>query len=147
VTGGARSWLAVAGAVAAIVIALLVAAGGDDGPATMDERVNDIASGLRCPVCQNLSVADSPSRLAGEMRSEIETRLEAGETPEEVRAFFVDRYGEWVLLAPERRGLNLLPWVLPIAGLVVGAAIWFAAFRRRPDRRGAPPVTGSEEPA
>jgi cytochrome c-type biogenesis protein CcmH len=109
----------------------------------MDERVNEVASGLRCPVCQNLSVADSPSRLAGEMRSEIEAQLGAGRTPDEVRAFFVERYGEWVLLAPERGGLNLLPWMLPIAGLVVGVGVWFAAFRRRSDRRAVP----SEEPA
>jgi cytochrome c-type biogenesis protein CcmH len=146
VNGTARSWLAVAGAALAIVVALVVAGASEDGPLTMDERVNEIASGLRCPVCQNLSVADSPSRLAGEMRAEIEARLEAGETSQEIRTFFVDRYGEWVLLAPERRGLNLLPWVLPIAGLAAGAAIWFAAFRRRPDRRAAPPV-GSGEPA
>lgn len=137
-SGPSRAWLAVAAAVVAIVAAAMVAGTGDDPVATIDDRVNEVASGLRCPVCQNLSVADSPSRLAGEMRAEIEVQLESGRTPDQVRSFFVDRYGEWVLLAPERRGLNLLPWALPIASLVAGAGIWFAAFRRRPATREEP---------
>lgn len=132
-----RAWLAVAAAVVAIATAAVLSRG-DDRPATLDERVNEVASGLRCPVCQNLSVADSPSRLAGEMRAEIQAQLDAGRTPEQVRDFFVERYGEWVLLAPERRGLNLLPWMLPIAGLIVGAGVWFAALRRRPSAREEP---------
>ena len=128
-----------AGAVAVVVIAALVAGGSDDGARTADDRVQEVAAGLRCPVCQNLSVADSPSRLAGEMRAEIEAKLDAGQTPEQIRAFFVDRYGEWVLLAPTKRGLNLLPWAVPVVGVLAGAAAWFALVRRRP-AGGRPPV-------
>ena len=69
------------------------------------------------------------------MRAEIETQLRSGRSPEQVRAFFVDRYGEWILLAPTRRGLNLLPWAIPIVGLLVGAALWFW-LRPAPRRRG-----------
>jgi cytochrome c-type biogenesis protein CcmH len=129
-----RTWLFLVGAVAVIVVAALVAGGADDGVRTADDRVHEIAAGLRCPVCQNLSVADSPSRLAGEMRAEIADKLAAGQTPEQIRAFFVDRYGEWVLLAPTKEGLNLLPWAVPIVGVLAGAAVWFLLVRRRPDR-------------
>jgi cytochrome c-type biogenesis protein CcmH len=125
--------LALAAAVVVVVLAAVFAPGGRGGD-TPDERVRDIASGLRCPVCQNLSVADSPSRLAGEMRSEIESQLEAGRTPDEVRAFFVERYGEWVLLAPTREGLNLLPWLVPVVGVVLGVGLWVHLLRRRPAR-------------
>jgi cytochrome c-type biogenesis protein CcmH len=127
-----RTALLLAGAVAVIVVALFLAGGSDDSPRSADDRVHEIAAGLRCPVCQNLSVADSPSRLAGEMRAEIAAKLSAGESPEQIRAFFVDRYGEWVLLAPTKQGLNLLPWAVPIVGVIAGAAVWFALVRRRP---------------
>jgi cytochrome c-type biogenesis protein CcmH len=118
-------------AAAIVAIAALVATGRDNRPATIDDRAQQVAAGLRCPVCQNLSVADSPSRLAREMRAEIEEQLRAGRTPDEVRAFFVARYGEWVLLEPTRRGLNLLPWAFPFAAVVVGVGIWVRVLRRR----------------
>lgn len=132
-SGRGRLWLALAAAVVVVALAAVFAPGGRGGD-TPDERVRDIASELRCPVCQNLSVADSPSRLAGEMRSEIESQLEAGRTPDEVRAFFVERYGEWVLLAPTREGLNLLPWLVPVVGVVLGVGLWVYVLRRRPAR-------------
>jgi cytochrome c-type biogenesis protein CcmH len=128
----ARTSLFLAGAVAVIVVAALAAGGSDDGVGTADDRVHEIAAGLRCPVCQNLSVADSPSRLAGEMRAEIATKLAAGQTPEQIRGFFVERYGEWVLLAPTKEGLNLLPWAVPVVGVLAGAAVWYSLVRRRP---------------
>jgi cytochrome c-type biogenesis protein CcmH len=129
-----RTTLLLAGAVVVVAAAVLLAASPDEGPRTTNDRVQDVASGLRCPVCLNLSVADSPSRLAGEMRAEIASRARAGQTDEQIRAFFVERYGEWVLLEPTRRGLNLLPLVLPVAGVVIGLGVWFALVRRRPGR-------------
>jgi cytochrome c-type biogenesis protein CcmH len=120
---------------AAIVVAAAIVVGRDSGGvATVEDRAQAIAAGLRCPVCLNLSVADSPSRLAGEMREEIAERVRAGQTDEQIRAFFVARYGEWVLLEPTRSGLNLLPWALPIAAVAAGLLIWFALVRRRPPR-------------
>ena len=89
--------------------------------ADLDEQARQIAGELRCPVCQNLSVADSPSELAQQMRAVIVQQLKEGKTPEQIKAFFVSKYGEWVLLAPEPKGLSLLLWILPYA--VVGAGI------------------------
>ena len=108
-----------------------------------EETVQAIASGLRCVDCQNLSVADSPSETANQMRAIIRERLAAGDTPAQVTAYFVDKYGEWILLAPTRRGFNLLVWIAPFAGLGAGAIIVVLVVRRW-SRRGArtapPPV-------
>jgi len=122
-----RTWLLVAGAAAVIVGAALLARGGGE-PATVEDRAQAISAGLRCPVCQNLSVADSPSRLAGEMRAEVEGQLRAGRTDDEVRAFFVARYGEWVLLEPR----SLLPFVIPVAAVALGVGAWLLVVLRRP---------------
>jgi cytochrome c-type biogenesis protein CcmH len=122
-----RTWLLVGGAAVVIVAAALLARGGGE-PATVEDRAQAISAGLRCPVCQNLSVADSPSRLAGEMRAEVEGQLRAGRTDDEVRAFFVARYGEWVLLEPR----SLLPFVIPVAAVALGVGAWLLVIRRRP---------------
>jgi cytochrome c-type biogenesis protein CcmH len=137
-SGRTRSIALIVGAVIVVGIAALFASARAGRTASLGDRAHEIASGLRCPVCLNLSVADSPSRLAGEMRSEIQTRLRAGQSPDQIRAFFIDRYGEWILLEPPRSGLNWVPWAVPIVGLVSGAAIWVAVFRR--------PETGLQEP-
>ena len=82
-------------------------------PAVNEETVHEIASQLRCVVCQSLSVADSPSETANQMRGIIRERLAAGETPAQVRGYFVDKYGPWILLSPPRRGFDLLVWSSP----------------------------------
>ncbi|HLC42348.1 MAG TPA: cytochrome c-type biogenesis protein [Methylomirabilota bacterium] len=98
---------------------------------SVDEQVvMEIAAQLRCVVCQNLSVADSPSETANQMRAIIRERLATGETPEQVKAYFVEKYGEWILLAPPRRGFNLLVWTLPFVGLFAGLVFLFFVARR-----------------
>jgi cytochrome c-type biogenesis protein CcmH len=95
-----------------------------------DEEVHAIATQLRCVVCQNLSVADSPSEMARQMRDLIRERLAAGDRPEQVMAYFVQRYGEWVLLAPPARGLNLLLWLAPFGAVAGGLALVVTLARR-----------------
>lgn len=95
-----------------------------------EETVREIAAELRCVVCQNLSVADSPSETANQMRTIIRERLAAGESPEQVKAYFVEKYGEWILLSPPRRGLNLLVWTLPFIGLLGGLVVLFFVTRK-----------------
>jgi len=89
-----------------------------------------LASELRCPVCQGNSIQDSPSELAQQMRDLIRDQLRAGKTPDEVRAYFVAKYGEWILLSPRAEGLNLIVYLIPLAAILVGGAVVWRAVRR-----------------
>ena len=111
-----------------------------------EETVHDVAAQLRCVVCQSLSVADSPSEIAHQMKDIIRERLAAGETPEQVRAYFVEKYGTWILLAPPRQGFNLLVWVVPFVGIALGLVLIFVVLRRW-SRRPAAPAARPVDPA
>ena len=95
-------------------------------PVDLDEQVRRIAAELRCVVCQNLSVADSPSEVAKQMRELVREQVQQGKSPEQIKAYFVSKYGEWVLLSPTPKGFSLLVWVLPF--VAVGAGIIFVFF-------------------
>lgn len=96
----------------------------------LEARTSALAAQLRCPVCQGLSIQDSPSELAQSMRAVVREQLAAGKTPEEVKAYFVSKYGEWILLSPEARGFNLLAYGLPVLLVVAGAGVVIVALRR-----------------
>jgi cytochrome c-type biogenesis protein CcmH len=98
------------------------------------DRVEALASELRCPVCQSESVADSPSQTARDMQARIAELVEAGHTDEEIVDYFVARYGEWVRLDPPMRGRTALLWLLPVGGAALGVAtvLHVAGHRRRP---------------
>jgi cytochrome c-type biogenesis protein CcmH len=96
----------------------------------LDEQARVISAELRCPVCQNLSVADSPSELAQEMRALVREQLEQGKSPEEIKKYFVSKYGDWVLLAPPAKGFGLLLWVLPAIGALAGIILVVVVTRR-----------------
>jgi cytochrome c-type biogenesis protein CcmH len=113
-----------------LLAGVLPAAGQQPAKHATEQTVYEVASQLRCVVCQNLSVADSPSEMAGQMRAIVRDRLAAGESPEQVRQYFVDRYGEWILLAPRRRGFTLVVWGVPVAAVVIGLAVTILLLRR-----------------
>ena len=105
----------------------------------IEARTHEIAAGLRCVVCQGLSIEDSPAELAREMRAIVREQVAAGRTRAEIEAYFVDRYGEFVLLEPRAEGFNLLVYALPVGALAFGA-LFVAAFVRRwsgPEEAGA----------
>jgi cytochrome c-type biogenesis protein CcmH len=100
-------------------------------PATTTDadRADALAADLRCPDCQGLSVADSETTSAREIRRQVDELVAAGAMDDEVRAHFVNRYGDWILLAPT----SPAAWILPFAVLAIGVAIlatWLV--RRRP---------------
>ena len=99
-------------------------------PPELEAQARRLASELRCPVCQGLSIEDSPTELAQQMKDVIRQQLAEGKTPDEVRAYFVARYGEWILLQPKAAGFNLLVYLLPFAGLAAGGVVIFLAVRR-----------------
>ena len=113
----------------------------------LDDETRRIAKGLQCPVCQSVSVADSPSELAGQMRGVIRRKLEQGETEPEIVAYFVERYGDGVLLAPPRRGFSLAAWAVPAAVLAGGAGVLTLVVRGwlRPRRPGPGPATNAAD--
>jgi len=135
--------VAAAVVLAAVALAVGLARSGSSPP-TLQERVQAVAAGLRCPVCQNLSVADSPSELAQQMRAEIATRLRAGQSPDQIRQFFASRYGRWILLSPSGSGLGLVAWAAPAAALVVGGLVVASVLGRR--RRAGSAVSPDDRP-
>jgi len=99
-------------------------------PAEVDQLTAQVAAQLRCPVCRNQSVLESSAGLAREMQALIREKIAAGETPEQVKAYVVSRYGDWILLKPEPRGINLLVYLLPAAAVLFGGGVLFWLIRR-----------------
>ncbi len=96
---------------------------------TADERVDRISAELRCPVCQGLSVQDSPSDTARSMRALVAQRVAEGRTDEEIRAEFTRSYGDWILLSPPLLSPSGLVWLVPLLAIALGA--WLAWRRSR----------------
>lgn len=113
-----------------VVGALVVATRPGGGARTVDDRVRDVASQLRCVDCQSQSVATSSTASARAMRDEIRRRVRAGESDARIEQAFVDRYGEFILLRPRGSGLGVVVWGLPVALLLVGGAGLVVALRR-----------------
>lgn len=97
---------------------------------TLAEQARQVAAELRCPDCQSLSVAESHTSAAGAIRDQIAELLAAGRTPDEVKRHFVDRYGEWILLAPAAGFAWWLP-VVVVVGALFALAAWLLVARRR----------------
>ncbi len=96
----------------------------------LERRTSEVAAGLRCPVCQGVSIEDSPTELARQMRATVRDQLAAGRSDDEVRQYFVDRYGEWVLLEPRASGFNMLVYVLPWLLVAAGIGVIVLMVRR-----------------
>ena len=118
--------LSFAGALLFLATASLYAA----APADIDDRTREIATELRCVVCQNLSVADSPSEMAQQMRAIVREQVQAGKSSDEIKEFFVSKYGEWVLLRPKTTGFSALLWILPYVALGIGVVAALCFIRR-----------------
>lgn len=127
--------LALGGVVVAIVL-LIALSSQTQRAASLDERARSLAAELRCPVCQGLSIADSPAPLAEQMRRIVQAQLAAGATNQDVRDFFVARYGTWILLAPPPSGRDLLLWLAP--GVFVLFGLLAVTLRSRSRARQGP---------
>ena len=125
--------------------ALLYAQIASTPDSALEATVREVASELRCPVCQGESIQDSPAGLAQEMRAVVREQLAAGRSPEEVKKYFADKYGEWILLRPRARGWNVLVYALPVVVLLLGAVIVMRATRRWAAPNGSQPPSEPDE--
>src|SRR5262249_44897936 len=121
-------------AVAAVAILLLLMVPAVAHADALDDGVRRVALQLQCPVCEGETVADSPSGLAGDMRSVIRSKLIAGESDQQILDEFVASYGDGLLAEPPKRGISLGVWVGPVIGLMLGALVVGLLLRawRRP---------------
>ena len=91
----------------------------------IDEQVRTIAKTLRCTVCQTENIWESGAPLAKQMRDAIRERVTQGESAETIRAYFQSRYGDYIMMAPPKRGINWLIWLAPFLLLVGGGVfLW-----------------------
>lgn len=109
-----------------------------------DEEVSRISSLIRCPVCQGLSLEDSPSPMAGQMRDVVDEMVRSGFTEDQILRYFEASYGEFVLLEPRARGINLLVWVAPLLALVIGGGL--ILWRRFSSQSEAPDNGSTRQP-
>jgi cytochrome c-type biogenesis protein CcmH len=121
------AWLAMG---LVLVAALFVGVTDDRAPRTEADRVTALASEIQCPTCSGLSSAESDAAAAQAVRTEIRERLRDGQSPEQIRAYFVSRYGRGILLKPEAGGVAGLVWALPVALGLAAVAGLVATFRR-----------------
>jgi cytochrome c-type biogenesis protein CcmH len=127
-TRGRRlAWLALA---VGVVVVLAVALWPRGGTPSVAARTRSLASELRCVDCEGLSVADSSTASARQTRTDIAARLRRGQSEDEIRQVYVDRFGESILLKPSSSGLGMLVWALPVIALLLGAAGLVVALRR-----------------
>jgi len=118
----------IAVALLALAAALVFAARPHE--ATADERIGQITTELRCPVCQGLSVKDSTSETARQMRDLVTRRVREGKTNAEIESEFRAAYGDWILLSPPIASWSGVVWLAPIAALAAGLVLVTGRLRR-----------------
>lgn len=101
--------------------------------AKQEAKAQELMQEIRCLVCQGQSIADSDAELAGDMRDLVRRRIAAGEKPEHIRAWLIERYGDWISYRPSSKPIAWPLWAAPIILLIFGGAI--AAGRLRRNRR------------
>lgn len=132
-----RRWYRlVLGGIGLLAVAGLVFAGFTTPERSLEERTREVAQTLKCLTCIGEDVADSTAPVAAAMRISISEQVEQGKSPQEIRQWFVDRYGPGVLLEPPMAGTGLLMWLLP--ALLIGCATWFLFRQGRKRARWIP---------
>jgi len=91
--------------------------------AVLDRRTHEVGALLRCPVCQGLSIADSPAEMAVNMRGQVRELLARGYTQEQILGYFERSYGQFVLLKPKFNGLAAAVWILPLLAVAIGLVV------------------------
>jgi cytochrome c-type biogenesis protein CcmH len=111
----------------------------------IEQRMSEIASELRCLVCQNQTIVDSNAPLAVDLRNEIRTQLKQGRSATDIMDYMVARYGDFVLYRPPLKATTILLWLGPLLLVLIGLAVMFRKISRR--RIEAPELTKEEHEA
>ena len=99
--------------------------------AKQEAKAQALMQELRCLVCQGQSIADSDAELAGDMRDLVRRRIAAGEKPEQIRSWLIERYGDWVSYRPSTSPIAWPLWAAPIVLLIFGGSIVAGRLKRR----------------
>ena len=121
--GDKETWFVVT-ALAVFLLLVQPAAAQDEPQPVSDDEVNEVADELFCPVCENTPLDVCPTQACSDWRELIRQQLSEGRSEEEIRAYFVERYGDRVLAAPPRRGFNWLVYLGPFLGILVGLVLF-----------------------
>lgn len=113
--------------------------------AQLEARARDISAEVRCVVCQNQSIDKSNAQMARDMRIIVRERLSAGDSNEEVFAYLVARYGDFVLFRPPFKATTAVLWLMPFALALIALVVGLSMFARRSRRRALPPPPLSAE--
>ena len=111
---------------ATLLLPAIVMAGAWASP---QDRLHQLATELRCPVCQNQTLADSHADLAVDLRREIGRQIAQGRSDEEIRQYMAQRYGDFVFYDPPLRGDTVALWAGPFALLGAGAVVFICRMR------------------
>jgi cytochrome c-type biogenesis protein CcmH len=103
----------------------------------LEAKAHDLMQTIRCLTCQSQSIADSNASMAADLRSIIRERIARGEDPEEIRAWLIERYGDWVSYEPTTEPITWPLWIAPLVLLICGGALVAARVRRGPQERKA----------
>jgi cytochrome c-type biogenesis protein CcmH len=99
--------------------------------AKQEAKAQELMQEIRCLVCQGQSIADSDAELAGDMRDLVRRRIAAGEKPEHIRAWLIERYGDWISYRPSAKPIAWPLWAAPIILLIFGGAVAAGRLRRK----------------
>ena len=114
----------------------------------LELEVQRISDQLRCPTCQGSSVKDSDASFSRQIRDKVRVMVKEGQTEDMIKAYFVTRYGEWILRAPKKEGLGLVLWYSPVVLLVgVGFYLGWRVHRNNRSRKAPAPVENVPAPA
>lgn len=117
------------GWIVTVALAAIVAVGLVVGDATPEDRVASLGAAIKCPVCQGEAIIDSPSPTAKAMLEVVEEKVAAGETDQQIVAYFQGRFGDGIYLDPPFAGRTLLVWLIPL--FAVAGGVWMILSRRR----------------
>ncbi|HEX7874797.1 MAG TPA: cytochrome c-type biogenesis protein [Sphingobium sp.] len=97
----------------------------------LEKKAHDLMQTIRCVTCQSQSIADSNASMASDLRSEIRTRIMAGEDPEAIRRWLIERYGDWISYAPSADPILWPLWAAPVVLLLAGGTLVATRLKRR----------------